>query len=346
MKHKSVICLMMSFCLLLPLAACGENEVHERQLFSMDTVMALTAYGKNGEAGLDAAIGVINSLDAMLDPELSTSETYKLNHADGESLPVSGQLSEMLRTAYDVYEQTGGALDLTIYPLVKAWGFVDANYRVPTDEEIESLLEQTGFSKLTMTALSGGETYLVTMPAGMELSFASVAKGCASKYAISALRSAGVDSAILSLGGNVQTLGVKPDRSNWNIAIQDPLNTEGYAGVLSLGECAAVTAGGYQRYFYGEDNVRYTHIIDPSTGRPAETNLLSATVVAEDAVLADALSTALCVLGEDGAVEYYLANGGFDMVLITDDNRVLITSGLIDAFELSNTSYTVEMIRG
>lgn len=157
MKFKRTLCLMLCLCLLAPLAACGEGEAHERQLFAMDTVMGLTAYGKNAEAGLDSAIGVINSLSAMLDPEMSTSEAYKLNHAQGESLPISGQVAEMLNTAYSVYESTGGALDLTIYPLVKAWGFVDANYRVPTEEEIESLLEQTGFDKLTMTALSGGQ---------------------------------------------------------------------------------------------------------------------------------------------------------------------------------------------
>ena len=345
MTLQRALCLMLCLCLLAPLAACGEGEAHERQLFAMDTVMGLTAYGKNAEAGLDSAIGVINSLSAMLDPEMSTSEAYKLNHAQGESLPISGQVAEMLNTAYSVYESTGGALDLTIYPLVKAWGFVDANYRVPTEEEIESLLEQTGFDKLTMTALSGGQTYLVTIPDGMELSFASIAKGCASKYAISALRSAGVESAILTLGGNVQTLGVKPNGSDWNIAIQDPQDSEGYAGILNLGECAVVTAGGYQRYFYGEDNVRYTHIIDPSTGYPADTDLLSATVVADDALMADALSTALCVLGSDGAIDYYMANGGFEMALITDDGRVLITPGLIDSFELANLDYTVEMIR-
>ncbi len=345
MKSKKMLCLLLSLCLLLPLAACGNSEAHERQLFSMDTIMSLTAYGRNAEAGLDSAVGVINSLDAMLDPESSTSEAYKLNHSGGESVAVNGQIAEMINTAYGVYELSGGALDLTIYPLVKAWGFVDANYRVPTEEEIDSLLEQVGFSRLGITALSGGETYLVSVPDGMELSFASVAKGCASKYAVSALRSAGVESAILSLGGNVQTLGVKPDGSNWNIAIQDPVNTEGYAGILSLGECAVVTSGGYQRYFYSEDNVRYSHIIDPSTGVPVDNGILSATIVASDGVLADALSTAMCVLGEDEAEDYYLTNGGFEMVLITDDNRVLVTYGLMDAFELTNSSYTLEIIR-
>lgn len=235
---------------------------------------------------------------------------------------------------------------MTIYPLIKAWGFVDANYRVPTEEEIESLMEKVDFSRVSMTALSGGETYLVTVPDGMELSFASVAKGCASKYAVSALRSAGVESAILLPGRECADPGRKARTgSNWNIAIQDPENTEGYTGILSLGECAVVTSGGYQRYFYSEDNVRYSHIIDPATGMPADNGILSATVVAQDGVLADALSTTMCVLGEDAAKEYYLTNGGFEMVLITDDGRVLVTYGLMDAFELTNADYTVEIIR-
>ena len=340
MKLKRTLCLMLCLCLLAPLAACGEGEAHERQLFAMDTVMGLTAYGKNAEAGLDTAIGVINSLSAMLDPEMSTSEAYKLNHAHGESLPISGQVAEMLNTAYSVYESTGGALDLTIYPLVKAWGFVDANYRVPTEEEIESLLEQTGFDKLTMTALSGGQTYLVTIPDGMELSFASIAKGCASKYAISALRSAGVESAILTLGGNVQTLGVKPNGSDWNIAIQDPNNTSSFLGVISVGEAAVVTSGTYQRYFTSEGKT-YHHLINPKTGYPVSNSLLSVTIICDDGTLADCLSTAMFVLGQTSALNYWRNYGGFEMIMVNSSNEIICTSGLIEEFTLANKSYTL-----
>lgn len=345
MKLQRALCLLLSLCLFLPLAACGDSEAHNRQLFAMDTVMSLTAYGKNGESGLDSAIGVINSLDAMLDPESGSSEIYKLNHSGGEGVAISGQVAEMIRTAYSVYELSGGALDLTIYPLIKAWGFVDANYRVPTEEEIESLMEKVDFSRVSMTALSGARPIWSPFPTAWSSPLPPWPRAAPPNTPSAPCAAPAWRAPYSSLGGNVQTLGVKPDGSNWNIAIQDPENTEGYTGILSLGECAVVTSGGYQRYFYSEDNVRYSHIIDPATGMPADNGILSATVVAQDGVLADALSTTMCVLGEDAAKEYYLTNGGFEMVLITDDGGVLVTYGLMDAFELTNADYTVEIIR-
>ena len=157
------------------------------------------------------------------------------------------------------------------------------------------------------------------------------------------MAAAGVTSGIISLGGNVQTLGVKPDGSNWNVAIQDPENSSDYVGIISVGETAVVTSGGYQRYFI-QNGVTYQHIIDPSTGRPAESDLLSVTIVCSDGTMADALSTALYVLGESGAKNYYETYGDFEMILVTDDGRTIVSGGLTDNFE-ANGDRTVEYVR-
>lgn len=335
MRHiRKLTAALLALAAALSLSACGEDERHDVQIMAMDTVMGLTAYGTDGEAGLLAAQRVINALDAALDPERQGSTAYSVNHASGAGTAVTGQAAEMLETAYTVYERSGGALDLTVYPLVKAWGFIDGGYRVPSDSEISSLMENVGFDRATLSSMSGTDSLLVTLPTGMELSFASVAKGCAAKYAAQAMAAAGVESGIISLGGNIQTLGLKPDGSEWNVAVQDPENSNEYAGILTVGECAVVTSGGYQRYFVAEDGTVYQHIIDPDTGRPAESDLLSVTIVCEDGTMADALSTALFVLGENGAKDYYDAWGGdFEMVLITDDGRVIVSGGLVDSFE-------------
>ena len=341
---KRAAALLLAAVTALSLAGCGEDERHDAQIFSMDTVMGLTAYGENGEAGLAAAQNVINALDAMLDPEIEGSKTWSINHAGSAGTLVTGQVAEMLSTAGTVYTRSGGALDLTVYPLVKAWGFIDGAYRVPSDAEITSLLKNVGFDKLTMSAMSDSDSYLVTLPDGAELSFASVAKGCAAKYAAQAMAAEGVESAIISLGGNVQTLGTKPDGTDWAIAVQDPEDSNSYAGVLSVGEAAVVTSGGYQRYFTAADGTVYQHIIDPDTGRPAESDLLSVTIICSDGTLADALSTALYTLGESGAVNYYETWGGFDMVLITADGRIVISAGVRDRFEVSG-GRSVEYVR-
>lgn len=346
-QHAKPLLILLCVLLALPLSGCGEGTYYEKQIFSMDTYMTLTAYGKNAEDGLSSAIGVINSLDAMLDPENENSSVYALSHAGGESVVVPGQVVEMLQTAQLVSDRSKGALDLGIYPLVKAWGFVDGansdpGFKLPDKDEIAELLKKTGFPGAEITAFTQAGSYLVTVPDGTELSFGAVAKGCAAKYAISSLRASGVTSAIVSLGGNVQTLGKKPDGSNWNIAVQDPTDTGSYVGILSLGESAVVTSGGYQRYFIGPEGERLHHILDPKTGSPADSGLLSVTVVCEDGVMADALSTALFVMGEKKALDYWRSYGDFEMVLVTEDMRVVTTGGLYDSFQTYGEKFSYE----
>ncbi|HBD85801.1 MAG TPA: FAD:protein FMN transferase, partial [Clostridiales bacterium] len=135
------------------------------------------------------------------------------------------------------------------------------------------------------------------------------------------------------LGGNVQTLGLKPYGSNWNVAIEDPNDTSQYAGVLSVGETAVITSGSYQRYFE-KDGKTYPHILDPHTGYPADSGLKSVTIVCTSGVTADCLSTALFVLGKDAALDYWRTYGGFEMILITQDDQIVCTSGLKSIFTL------------
>lgn len=150
MRYKRALALVLALAMALTLAGCGEEERHDVQVVAMDTVMSLTAYGSNGEAGLDAATAVINALDAMLDPERQGSAVYNLNNSQGAPVSVTGQIAEMLSVAGTVYTQSNGALDLTVYPLVKAWGFIDAQYRVPSDSEITGLLANVGFDKVSI----------------------------------------------------------------------------------------------------------------------------------------------------------------------------------------------------
>ena len=306
--HTRLLALLLCCALVLPLSACGEDKSTTQQIFAMDTVMDLTAYGKKADDGINAAISIINSMDTLLDPENERSKTYEINHAMGGSVVVNEQIAKMLRTAQTVYERSDGALDLTTYPLSKLWGFIDQNYRVPAD---------------------------------MSLSFGAVAKGCASDYAIQAMRAAGVTSGVVSLGGNVQTLGKKPDGSDWNIAVQDPNDTGSYLGYLTVGETAVITSGSYQRFFT-EGGQKYHHILSPKTGLPVNNGLLSVTIVCEDGTMADCLSTAMFVLGPQAALNYWRTYGGFEMVLVKSDGHVILTNGLYGKFTPNGDNYVVQ----
>ena len=340
---RRLVCIVLCICMVLPLSACGESKMTQRQVFAMDTVMTLTAYGNKADIGLNAAQSVIMSMDSMLDPELETSTTYAINNAMGASIVVSGQVADMINTAKTVYERSGGALDLSLYPVIKRWGFIDGHYYVPTELEIAEDLARKCFGDIVLSSFPSSGSYALTIPVYGQLTFGAIAKGCAANNAIAAMRNAGVTSGIISLGGNVQTLGKKPDGSNWTVAVQDPNNTSTYLGILEVGETAVVTSGTYQRFFT-QNNKTYHHIINPKTGSPVSNTLKSVTVICPDGTLADGLSTAMFVLGESAALNYWRKYGEFEMILINNDNEVICTKGLIEKFELTNDSYTLKFV--
>ena len=148
----TILSLLLCLAMLLPLSGCGEGKMSQSEIFAMDTQMTLTAYGKNRDAGIAAAESIIRSMDSMLDPDLETSMVYAINNANGSAVAVSGQIANMVSTAQTVYKQSGGALDLTIYPLVKLWGFIDGKYYVPTADEISECLQKLCFDQVVLTS--------------------------------------------------------------------------------------------------------------------------------------------------------------------------------------------------
>lgn len=323
------------------LAQDAGAEKHQKQVFAMDTVMLLTAYGERAEEALAAAEERIYALERDLDPESPAGSVYALNAGAGSPVPISEDCYNVMSTAMDCWAASDGALDPGMYPLSKAWGFIGGDYRVPEETEIRGLLALKNTQGIRMDEAS----YSAELPAGMEVSFGAVAKGYTAQAALDLMADMGVESAILSLGGNVQTLGdTKPDGSKWQVAVTDPHDTGAYAGVLSVGQAAVVTSGGYQRFFQ-QDGVTYIHILDPETGCPVQNDLISVTVVTADGARADALSTTLFVMGLDRALDFYRAQGDFELVLITADDRVLVTPGLADSFtETAPETFSYEYI--
>jgi thiamine biosynthesis lipoprotein len=289
----------------------------------MDTYMELRAYGDGAEEALEKAEQQIQGLDSLLSVTAEGSEVYAINHSGGTPTAVSQDTEAVLKKALELGKTTGGALAVTMYPVSRAWGFTTGEYQVPSETELETLLSHVDDSQVTV------EDGTVTIPAEAEVDLGAVAKGYAGDLTAELLKEAGVTSALLNLGSStIRTIGTKPDGSNWRIAIQDPQDSEGYAGVVELGEGAVDTSGGYQRYFTGEDGTVYWHILDPSTGYPAKNGLISVTVVSQDAFTGDGLSTALFVMGLDKAIDYWRQQGDFEFVLIGDDGALYVSEGV------------------
>ncbi len=333
MKFKySFLCVLLAVIMLF--SACRGQSKSEKSFFAMDTYISVTVYGKGAKKNAEAAEKLIKEMDTQFGVSSVNGELYKLN-SNGGSASVSEGILEMLSCARTLWERTNGSYDVTSKPLSEIWGFINGENRVPADAEINEALLLVGMDKV---AFGGGSVWLSN---GVQIDLGSCAKGYIAQKTAEMLKAQNVPCAVISLGGNVQTVGKKSDGTPFSVAISDPRSPSEILGELKVGETAVVTSGTYQRNFE-QGGKLYHHIFDAGTGRPCENGLLSVTVVCENGLLADALSTALFLLGKDGAMEYYRTYGGFEAVIVSDDGSVTVTEGLKSVFSLTASGYTVK----
>lgn len=343
LRRKSYVAFLVIFITLI--CACGsgcatkkdgktanENE-EKRTIFAMDTCMTLQILGPQAKEAMDAAVAEIEHLDRLLSTGSPDSEVSMLNQMH-EGV-VGNDTAALLARSLALFFETDGAFDITVFPLMEAWNFTGDNPRVPSKKELAGLTRQVDSSLI----LFEPDNKQVSFPETVRIDFGGIAKGYTGKKIAELLKDYDVTGALLNLGGNVQLVGAKTDGSKWNIAIQSP-KKDGYLGTVFTSDCAVVTSGGYERYFV-EDGITYHHILDPKTGYPAQSGLASVTVICADGTLADGLSTALFVMGEKRALEFWRNRRyEFDCILYTDTGELLVTGGLKDCFS-SELSYRI-----
>lgn len=316
--------------------AGAESQEISREIFAMDTYMTVRAYGESAESAVEDALVEIERLDNLFSSENQDSEIYKISQQGGGSL--SEDSAYLLGRALEIARETDGAFDIAIYPIAKAWGFLGQEYRVPDVAELEALLPLTDWKKITY---DGENAQISFAQEGMQIDLGGIAKGYTSSRIMDIFEEHGVTSGIVNLGGNAQMLGTKPDGSLWKVAIRDPNREDGYLGILDIADKAVITSGGYERYFE-DDGITYHHIIDPATGYPADSGLVSVSIVSEDGTLADGLSTALFIMGKEKAESFWREHSEeFDMILMTEENDVYVTKGIKDCF---SSDYNVEIL--
>ena len=339
MRTARLSALLLALALL---AGCAPASREDTVNFTaMDTVIQLSVYGcDHGEEALSEARQLIQELDGLLSTTDEGSQIHALNQ--GETVALAQPVQALLERALALCADTGGAFDITIYPVVRAWGFTTDSHQVPTQEELSALLARVDYRQVEP------QEGTLTLPQGVELDLGGVAKGYASQQVARLLREEGVDCALIDLGGSIQAMGSSPDGDPWSVGIRDPRSDspEDYAAVVRVTDQAVVTSGMYERYFE-QDGVRYGHIIDPDTGYPVDNGLASVTIVAADPTLADALSTALFVMGRDGAAQYWRGREDFEFVLMGEDGSITISEGLEGSFSLAGEqgSVSLEVIR-
>ena len=314
-----------------------KNEASESEIFALDTAITLKVYGSKRAQVLKKLEDKINELDDMLSTGKETSEVSRLNRS-GEAV-LSPTVANLVKRSLGIYKKTDGLFDITIYPLMELWGFPTKNYRVPSEKEIEEKLKLVGSDKIDFNE----ETRKISFKnKGMEIDFGGIGKGYITDELVKILTDEKVEAAIINLGGNVFGFRKKPDGSLWNIAIRDPNEPDKYMAAIRLEDSAVITSGGYERYFE-ENGIIYHHILDPRTGKPSDSGLKSVSIISKDGTLADALSTSLFIMGEEKAVKYWKENGSnFDILLMTKDNRLLVSAGIKD--KVISDNYKIEVI--
>ncbi len=330
---KNIFIMVMSgICMMPLLTACGNSAdtVHTADLFAMDTYMNIKAYGKDAEAAVTEAEARIRALEQTFSVTNDASDIRKINQADGHPVTVSADTVSVLQTAQEMHHESGGALRISLYPVLRTWGFTTGAYSVPEADEIAELLQNVDDTKISV------DSQTVRCPAGMEIDLGAVAKGYTGDAVMEIMQAHHISSAIINLGGNVQTRGSKPDGSAWTVGITDPFAPDSLIGTVSVRDKAVITSGNYERYFTGEDGRRYWHILDPADGYPADNGLVSVTVIGSCGAECDALSTALFVEGTEQAVQHWRRNGDFEMILVTSDGELLLTEGIAADYTAKN----------
>jgi thiamine biosynthesis lipoprotein len=371
-KRKLLIALLCGALVCLPLAGCNnkngasgtdssvQSEVSEdageqnssdssqeytSDVFAMDTYMTLSAYGENAQEAVEAGIAEIQRLDDLLSTGKDTSEVAQINANGGGVL--SEDTDYLVKRALDIYQSTNGAFDISIYPVMQLWGFTTGNFAVPSESDLAAKLALVDAGKIILSEENGQTS--ISLPEGMEIDLGGIAKGYTSGRVMDVMKSYGIKSAVINLGGNAHVLGNKTDGSQWKVGIQDPEDENGYLGGVSVTDKAIITSGGYERYFVDEDTgVKYHHIIDPKTGYSANNGLISVTIVSADSTLADGLSTSLFVLGTEDAITYceeHCAEDGFDAIMEDEDGKLYITDGIYDDFINMNNNKNIEKIQ-
>lgn len=298
--------------------------------FAMDTVITIEAY--DGEEGAGkAAEELIGRLEQKWSATAAGSEVYELNRSQGTFKPVSEETQELLSFALKMAKETGGAFNPLLYPAVKAWGFTTKEYQIPEEEELKELLTHTDYRNVILRQGTA------SLEEGMEIDLGAVAKGYAGDLVVEEMKRHGVTSGMVNLGGNVALFGSPPEGESWKVGIRSPYG-EGNIGILEASDCHIITSGGYERYFTGENGEIYWHILDPEDGYPADSGIISATIVGSEGKLCDALSTAVFVMGRERAEEYWRSHGDFEMILITDNNEIYVTEGIQGDFYLNEMS--------
>jgi len=343
MNTKKGLILILIIISLMVFSACQGRKINLDELpqetgttFLMDTLIQMKVYGENAGEVIDESFARLREIEREMSVTLADSEIYRINTHTGKFIDIGEDTYRVLKKALDYAELTGGRFDPSIGPLVQLWGIGTEKARVPSRQEINKAIKLVDY-RLVET---DDKNTAVRLPVeGMRLDLGAIAKGFAADEVRKIILSRGIKSAYVNLGGNVLVVGGKPDGSPWKVGIQDPREERGnIMASIEVKDKTIVTSGNYERYFK-KDGVIYHHIIDPQTGYPARSGIISASIITKDSFDADALSTSVFILGPEKGMELIKGLEGVEAMIITNKLEVLLSEGLRGKIKILNSDF-------
>ena len=308
-----------------------------KDFYVLGTLIQLKVFGENAKVAINESIKRLLEIDDKMSVFKEDSEVAAINrNAGGEYQGVSEDTYYVVETSLKYSNMSQGAFNPTIRPLVDAWGFGRENQRVPSKNEIEKAMKLVNYNDISIDKV---EKAVRLNKKNQAIDLGAVAKGFAADEVRDILMANKIKSAIVDLGGNIFALGNKQNGMAWNIGIQDPLAACGeYVGIISVSNKSVVTSGNYERFFE-VNGKRYHHILDSRTGYPSENGVISATIISDNSIDGDALTTCAYVMGLEMGYELIESLDGADAIFITEDKKVFTTSGIKSNFKLVNKDF-------
>lgn len=317
-------------------------EFEDFESFCMGTNIIQRIYSTNAKEIAILVENELKRLEGLMSFYINSSDVGKLNLKAGQAqVHLSKETFEVIKKSKDYSELCNGAFDITIAPLVKLWGIFSKSQRVPPKNEIENILSLINYKDIILNIEENSAKLSKT---GQKIDLGAIAKGYTADRIIDIYKKNHVQSAFINIGGNVLTLGNKPDGSPWLIGIQNPFKIRGeFIGVVKISDETVVTSGDYVRYFE-KDKIRYHHILDPKTGYPANSGIISATIIGKSSMEADALSTAIFILGLKKGMELVNKINNTEAIFITFEKKIFVSDGAKEKFIFLDKSNEFEYI--
>ncbi|MCY6484850.1 FAD:protein FMN transferase [Clostridium aestuarii] len=342
LKQKKFFSIITCVLLIFVFTSCKKTNVEPvaKSNIVLGTFCTVTVYDKVSTDVLEKVFDELSTIEDKMSINKDTSEVININSKSGlDYVNVSDDTFYVIQKGTYYSQLSNGKFDISIGPIVKLWNIGTDKARLPSTEEIKNKLPLVNHKNIL---INQAEKKVMLNKKDMRLDLGGIAKGYAADEAKKILKENGVNHAIINLGGNILTLGNKPNKSNWKLGVQNPFEPRGkYLGTLKVADKSVVTSGVYERYFE-KDGKRYHHILNPKDGYPVTNSLVSVSIISDNSIDGDALSTTAFALGLNDGLKLIESLDNIDAIFVTKDSDIYISSGLKNIFEIKNDKFKLK----